>query len=431
MGTSKQNTMKGITMRRLVLIELLAVVLPTSMLAAMSESDHRDTGTKIAIKLIEESRICIMHSSYVRDSVVLSSNNRRIAYVNTVGPWVTVGGMTMNTGKQQQYAVVDGNVGDEYDAVKGITFNSDSKKVAYAARKGGNWHVVIDSQEQGASYDNIESLVFSEDGKKLGFAAKMGNEWCAVLDGKESKYYKHVALVNISPNGQRWSFLAVIGTMCHAVIDGKEETGFGRGHLAVFSRDGKHVAYWGSEDSQSSTLVIDGEQIDKRYGKAHTDPVFSNDGNLMAFAVKKDDGCRVIVRDLVTGSDRELKTYRGIAFPTISPNGKRVAFSAQDESGQFLVVDGKEEQRFDKIVLPIAFSPDNKHFAYTASNNGKMVVVVDGVQKEVLYAVILNVGDAKVYFDGPDKFRYLALFGDSIYSIEEQIEEKTIAGEIR
>ena len=77
------------------------------------------------------------------------------------------------------------------DIMKGTpVFSPDGKRVAYSARKGGRWFVVVDGQA-GPEYDGIMAgtPVFSPDGKRLAYVPEKGGKWLVVVDGQEGPTY--------------------------------------------------------------------------------------------------------------------------------------------------------------------------------------------------------------------------------------------------
>jgi hypothetical protein len=62
---------------------------------------------------------------------------------------------------------------------------------------------------------------------------------------------------------------------------------------------------------------------------------------------------------------KEEKKYDNIGGTIFSPDSKRVAYVAGVGDKEFMVVDGKEEKIYDAIVGTI-FSPDSKRVAYVA-----------------------------------------------------------------
>jgi hypothetical protein len=75
----------------------------------------------------------------------------------------------------------------------------------------------------------------------------------------------------------------------------------------------------------------------------------------------------------------------------LSPDCKHVAYVAKEGDKKFVVVDGKEEKKYDGISImegtPI-FSPDSKRVAYVAGEGGKWFVVVDGKEGKKNYDFI-------------------------------------------
>lgn len=73
----------------------------------------------------------------------------------------------------------------------------------------------------------------------------------------------------------------------------------------------------------------------------------------------------------------------------ISPNGRRIAYISSDGKGEFVMVDGKKESTFERIMNFPIFSPDSQHVAYIAQASGyfKQVVVVDGKVSKPYYNV--------------------------------------------
>jgi dipeptidyl aminopeptidase/acylaminoacyl peptidase len=106
----------------------------------------------------------------------------------------------------------------------------------------------------------------------------------------------------------------------------------------------------------------------------------------------------------------------------VSPDSRRVAYMAQEGNKQFVVVDGKEEKKYDGIGEgTLIFSPDSRRVAYVAQEGNKWVVVVDG-KEEKKYDGIVTLGGGRVIFDSPDSLHYLAIEkGNKIYLVEEAI----------
>ena len=119
-------------------------------------------------------------SSWIGESLRVSPDNRRVAYVAGVG------------GKP--LVVVDGKEGKIYDSISigagTPIFSPDSRRVAYVAKAGDKSLVVVDGKEE-KQYDGIMegTPIFSPDSQRVAYAAGIGDKWLVVVDGKEGKEY--------------------------------------------------------------------------------------------------------------------------------------------------------------------------------------------------------------------------------------------------
>ena len=104
-------------------------------------------------------------------------------------------------------------------------FSPDSERIAYAARQGDQWHVLVDGRK-GPPCDSIQPYhpVFSLDGDHIAYAATRGSEAYVVVDGV-----------------RRGTF--------DAVLDG----------FPVFSRDSKRIAYGVRRGKARQVIVQDVE----------------------------------------------------------------------------------------------------------------------------------------------------------------------------
>jgi len=94
-----------------------------------------------------------------------------------------------------------------------------------------------------------------------------------------------------------------------------------------------------------------------------------------------------------------------------------------------MVVDGEEGKPYDKIGTVPVISPDSRRVAYSAEKNDKWFVVVDGKEGRS-YDDIATFENAGIIFDASDRLHYLAIQNDdlgiigddSLYLVEEKIE---------
>jgi Tol biopolymer transport system component len=285
------------------------------------------------------------------DSVVVSPDSRRLAYVERRGDWwqVVLDGVA---GKDYEIGPRDPNGGLLFFLSKRLSasyqyphpgrtlrFSPDSQRLAYVARHGRKLLVVVDGQE-GSEHDGIadQCLVFSPNSQRVAYMAfSFANKWQMIVDGVEGKKYDCM----------------------------------GEG-LPFFSADSQRLAYVAEQDGKQF-VVVDGEEA-KSYGYVFALSVFfSPDSKRLAYAVA---GEANLFGENVTV---EPSTYASFS------NGWNFA-----QSRQSVVVDGSEGKPYDGIVpvgadekshvLSLFFSPDSRCLAYVAEQGGKKFLVVDGVQ---------------------------------------------------
>jgi len=107
------------------------------------------------------------------------------------------------------------------------------------------------------------------------------------------------------------------------------------------------------------------------HAKTFFEAVVNEEGRGVAYVAKKGDKTYV-VHNGISGPSHDL-----IFNLAISPDGKRVAYVAQEKDGrQRMILDNKDGQPFDDVGRPV-FSPDSKHIAYKIINKEKLFVVID------------------------------------------------------
>ena len=139
----------------------------------------------------------------------------------------------------------------------------DHLHVAFVFHRGTNWNVVVDGQP-GPMYDEVDvnSLVYSPDGKRLAYRARRGNTWIMVVNEKEQHPDLDLRIIGypkFSPDSNRLAYLGVKDNQVHAVVNGISGSAFDSIDLSsmTFSPDSKHLAYDGGKNDES-TIVLDG-----------------------------------------------------------------------------------------------------------------------------------------------------------------------------
>lgn len=305
----------------------------------------------------------------------LSSDGKRFAYTsfsggNKGGRWVVV---------------VDGRAGPEYDGLNLVSplegsivagpddliFSPDGKCLAYVVRKGHRHSsslAVVDG-EAGAEYSEVLRPVFSPDSRRVAYAAKIGKKWSVVVDGQAGPAYDELRIapypLPFSPDSKHLAYAAKRSGKWVVVVDGQEGAEYRDIGGVVFSADGKRVAY--PVFDRGWSVMADG-QVGPKF-ESILNPGFSPDGSHVAYVAERRgvDKIWTLVVDGQAGA-----AYSSIGIWTFSPDGRHVAYPAlmsgvfSDTSGNpyragkwSVVLDGTPGAEYSEILpRTLVFSPD-------------------------------------------------------------------------
>jgi Tol biopolymer transport system component len=191
-----------------------------------------------------------------------------------------------------------------------LAFSSDGSHMAYAAKKGGEWVIVVDGRVTAECKETgYGSPALSPDGKRLAFAERDGREgtFRLVVDGQPGAEYHAIYNPSFSPDGKHIAYTARKGSTSGEgftlVEDGQEGPDFsGIGNWA-FSSDSKHVAYAAQtqrgliayNDRGSMTdgagkwsVVLDGQAGNEYSIILPGSLLFDPDGTVRFFAIQKE-----------------------------------------------------------------------------------------------------------------------------------------------
>lgn len=156
---------------------------------------------------------------------------------------------------------------------------------------------------------------------------------------------------------------------------------------------------------RAPVVMVNGEILP--YWHASYNPVFSEDGERVAYETSDEEGGEAVALDVEFGPFYE-RIVRGSL--TFSPDGKRLAYVAKENDTLVFVVDGREqEQKGFNRISSITFSMNSRSVGYIAHRDGvapygeKGKVVVNGRAGREYHAV----NDILFSEDG-EHFSYLA-----------------------
>ncbi len=306
-----------------------------------------------------------------------------------------------------QFVVLDGKGGPTYDgiAIGALAFSPDSRRLAYAARRGQHWRVVADGRES-AAFDGIASLTFSPDSAHLAYGAQVGKSWRAVVDGHSGLTFDALlANTLVFGAGGHVAYVGTRGANAHAVVDNKVGPAFDGVASLAFGADGTHVGYLARRNDEAFA-VVDGV-VGPAYSQIDSLAVAAGRSGYIG---RDRDGWHAVV-DGVAGPAWDLA--RGIAF---SSDSSHVAYAARRQQGEtFVVVDGTPATSYtgirpstlrfagaasqpsytrERAISELVVAPRGGKVAYVAQRGANSTVIVDG--REHTFDIVL---DGTVVFD--------------------------------
>jgi WD40 repeat protein len=190
----------------------------------------------------------------------------------------------------------------------------------------------------------------------------------------------------ISSDGKRFAVViqAQDKKAAHATIDGQNHKTYAWVRDLTFSGDNRHVGYVATVDGKDLP-VVDGREVMFRgeiwggtRGGGGTLRL-NYDGIRHAFVARKGNAPAFGV--VIDGAMDRPNVDPNDGAPVFSPDGKRLAYIAQEGSQRFVVLDGKPGAKYEAVYKgTLTFSPDSKRLAYFAGTGGMRTVVLDGAE---------------------------------------------------
>jgi Tol biopolymer transport system component len=176
------------------------------------------------------------------------------------------------------------------------------------------------------------------------------------------------------------------------MIDGRPSAPYQVIFKPAFSAVGGSVAFFASREKQF-LLVVNAQEHDDDVSAVKGEPVFSPDGSRVAYYGVVSNGNpdeKKSEKKFIVCDGRKGKTYDAIGPLIFSADGRRLAYSAQDDDGRWRVVcDDAEGKPYEGIGKgSLAFSADGKHVAYSAKlGQNKWALVMDGKESPAAHFI--------------------------------------------
>lgn len=294
--------------------------------------------------------------------------------------------------------VVDGRDGDVAEELEIPFFSPDSRHSAYQAKFGGRWHFVVDGRKFPAHLTQHNQFGFSADSSKIAYVDSLDERSkprLVVTDltfKQQSVREATGAAMVISEDRTRIAAISESGGKQRVVeLSFAKPDALKEGRLydsvkeLVISADGSSVAYL-AEKGGARVVVFNGEERPFPSGDL-VGPIVLLPGNKgIGFLTSSKGTCTL--HHPFSGGAVEQRQYDEVGELAYSKDGGYVYLGRKETPGRsgrsiFVVVNGKEGPKFDKVIKP-TFSPDGQRVVYRVRQDGKRFMVISDLNGKIV-----------------------------------------------
>jgi hypothetical protein len=260
----------------------------------------------------------------------------------------------------------------------------------------------------GPEYEEVYEPVLSPDGRHLAYVARRGGKWRVVLDGAEgeqsfSEWRPHDVRLS---SGTRLDYLSYDGPKTLHLREGKVIESWPH-HDISLSQDGRY-ALQKEARAGSIRFLLDGRPVGAEASVAGV-TLDARVKRLAYFAGPTADGpFRAVVDGREEGPELEAIGAAAEARFYFSPLDARAFWFARRQRFWSLFIEGTPpEGRYERIIgkPALAFSPSGRHRAYAAAGKGgSLQVILDGRPTSDAPMALLE--GSGISFDGEDEYHY-------------------------
>jgi hypothetical protein len=310
----------------------------------------------------------------VRWYSTIRREERRIAPQSTV--WFSPNGHSVAFLKRHatvtgvKWSVVHAGVEDPvFDEIGELAFNSTGSYLAYAARDGDNWFVYQEGR-RGPGFANVSGLRWIRQGSAVTYQGQIGSRWDSASAVVDDKVWP--------PSVPYETFVDDDGTVGQVQSKDGVASALLDGTIVFQCQKGARLLTWWWQKEFACVESRNHKQVVIFHGKAgpavdqivYPDgPVISADGKQVAYRAE-DDGKEFVV------VGEQIVPFKSCSDPAFGAGG-RVAYLGCGPQGSFLVVDGKPWPSFQQGSIPY-FSPSGRFVAYSTGEHGRSFLVVNG-----------------------------------------------------
>jgi hypothetical protein len=218
---------------------------------------------------------------------------------------------------QPQRVIIDGKLGQQYDAIDTLRWSPDSKHAVYTARSGANLFGVVDHVETEAGFNAAQPLdIKLMPNGRIGWIGRTNQGPALVVDGKVTQMDRRADadMFSFSPDGAHYAYVAngsVAGgnvSIDNVLAPPSTITDFGQyrngdAKKYVWSPNGKYTVHYGAPGAQGYQgeygFMIGGRYISQGNLSRVTLPTFTPDSKHLFWLVE--DGNHSLIKIFLDG----------------------------------------------------------------------------------------------------------------------------------
>jgi len=217
----------------------------------------------------------------------------------------------------------------------------------------------------GEPYDAVGWPVMSDDGAVVAAWCRRGEEQYCVVNGRRGPTFRHVGNPVVSASGSRIAYAADDAEGASVVVDEERGDRFRWVGNVVMSRDGRHVAYSAEDEEFRAFAVVDGV-AGPRYDRI-SPPAFGPDG-LVAYGARRGGAWFVVAGGREEPALGEVVSVFG--------HGKTMGYVLEAGVGRAVVVGAMRGKTYDWIGSP-CFDLKGRGVYFAARDRTKVLVAGD------------------------------------------------------
>jgi len=280
--------------------------------------------------------------------------------------------------------VVEGREGAEFDDVGQPVFSPDGRHIAVRASKGEKIYIDVDNKTNDGYRRFFGNPIFSADSTKIAYVEGIetnSNPRLVISDLSFTKKVIRESTDLIAVSGDRTTLVA------RQMVDGEQRMvviGFDRPNVIregrlynaidafALSNDGATIAYVALENSKRRVLLNDREEPFPDGGLVGSLVIRPDQKGIGFIMVNRG---RYSLHQAFFHDGAKEKQYEEAMDLVYSKDSRLHAYAARKGKNWFIVINGKEGQTFDRVVMPV-FSPDGRYLVFRARKGGERFVVV-------------------------------------------------------